>query len=533
MAAVRCGRILSCALYGIQGVLVDIEVTILPGLPAFDIVGLGDSAVRESRNRVHAAIKNNGFEFPSSRITACYAPAWLRKEGSAFDLPLALAILMASGQIPTPDQPFCAFGELSLTGEIRSVPGAICRAASCRENNLTRLLAPQGNHAEILAVCPENYLPVGHLKQAVQYLIDGLANQATRLPDEFQMPIDHDNLHVEWTFPAITRVEKVNRDISTVIGQEKAVRALQIAAAGRHNLLLLGSPGCGKSTLASILPDLLPQLTLEEALQVTRIYSASGLLRDGDGLIRRRPFRMPHHSVTRSAMVGGGSIPIPGEISLAHQGVLFLDEMTEFQPEILDLLRQPMEEQVVRLVRLRHNMVYPADFMLVGAANPCRCGEYLELSSKCRCSADSVRQHLNRLSGPLLDRIDLTVELTRLSAAEMQQSVSAPAASSVQSQFFAESIKKCWQIQNQRCLSYGYPAESNARIKSTQLGECLDIPDSVIRFAAQSADRLHLTVRGYQKILRVSRTIADLEGCRIVCEDHIAEAMQYRFRQIE
>ena len=500
--------------------MVEIEAAILPGLPSFEIVGLGDSAVRESRNRVHAAIKNSNFDFPASRITASYAPAWLRKEGSAFDLPLALAILIASGQIPAADPSLCIFGELSLTGEVRRVPGAICRVATCRENHLQRIMVPIGNAAEALSAGEEWLLPVTHLREAAD-LLKGVHTAALRASHSVPQTA---------SLQALSPGNHPQRDISSIIGQEKAIRALQIAAAGRHNLLLMGSPGCGKTSLASLLPDLLPPFEPEDALQVTRIFSAAGLLGDSDGLMTRRPFRTPHHSITRSAMIGGGSIPSPGEVSLAHHGVLFLDEMTEFQPDTLDLLRQPMEDQTVRLVRLRHSITYPADFILVGAANPCRCGEYFEPNDCCRCTDDNVRQHLNRLSGPLLDRIDLTVEMTRLPASDLPLCVKRQNGVRKRTGELSAEINRSWQIQKQRCLRQGIPVTANGRMHSQDLLKILDISPAVADYAASAAVGLNLSVRGYQRILRLARTIADLEAATEVTFAHLAEAMQFRIR---
>ena len=499
--------------------MVDIEAAILPGLPSFEIVGLGDSTVRESRNRVHAAIKNCGFDFPASRITASYAPAWQRKEGSAFDLPLALAILIASGQLPMPAESFCVFGELSLNGEVRSVPGAICRVATCLEHSVSRILVPLKNYAESESVGSDKIWPVTTLREAADVIKGKSIKSDKRL-----------QIHLSSTYSAPDSSGAQSRDISSIIGQDKAVRALQIAAAGRHNIMMLGSPGCGKTTLASLLPKLLPPLELSESLQVTRIFSASGLLGDDEGLLQTRPFRAPHHSISRTAMIGGGAVPVPGEISLAHHGVLFLDEMTEFMPDTLDLLRQPLEDRQIRLIRLHHNMIYPADFMLVGAANPCRCGEYFEPNDRCRCSEESVRQHLSRLSGPLLDRIDLAVEMTRLNGDDLPRCVSRQESDGALTKQLANSISVCWQIQKERCAGQGQSFATNSRVDGSDLVRILDIPSSVAAFAARSAEELFLSVRGYQRILRVARTVADLEGHGTVNSGHVAEALQFRLR---
>lgn len=507
----RCGQILSCALHGIDGVIVNIEVAVLPGLPSFDIVGLGDPAVRESRNRVHAALKNNGYFFPPGRITASYAPAWLHKAGSAFDLPLALALLMASGQVRQPADRICAFGELSLTGEVREVPGVICRMAACEKYKDMAVMVPQVNSSEAAAVTSGKLVAVGHLNQAVDLLRQG-------------------KLQANLPAGKVRKADAAEKtDITILGGQEKALRALQIAAAGRHNLLLLGSPGCGKSTLARLLVRMLPPLERSEALLVTRIHSAAGQLASGAGLLENRPLRMPHHGTGRAALMGGGAVPRPGEVSLAHLGVLFLDEMTEFRADVLDALRQPLEEHMVSISRLRHHYRYPADFILVGAANPCRCGEYYETDATCRCSEEQVKRHLGRISGPLLDRLDMVVEMTRIESQVLPDSI-CPGKSTLNVNTLRQQTKQCWDRQAGRCRIHGREIAGNGRVSDANLAGLLEIPASVARQAAGMAGRLKLSVRGYQKILRLARTIADINGDDAVTEMAVAEACQYRPR---
>ncbi len=525
METKRFSQIKSCALYGIQGILVDIEVSVLPGLPSFEIVGLGDSAVRESRNRVHAAIKNNGYVFPAGRVIASYAPAWLRKEGTAYDLPLALALLAASGQIAQPDRMICVFGELSLNGAIRGVPGVVCRALTCKDHHMNVILVPAVNYTEAESVMRQAVFPLRHLQDAVRFLehdYDQTSIPSQPAIQEYDSGGNNRGGNEADSFP--------RTDIRQIIGQEKAIRALQIAAAGWHNLLLLGSPGCGKTSLASTMPGLLPALNTDESMQVTRIYSASGLLKDGQGMISRRPFRAPHHTATRAALIGGGSVPMPGEVTLAHLGILFLDEMTEFQPEMLDLLRQPMESRTVHLVRLKHSMVYPADFLLIGAANPCRCGEYLENNTACRCTREKVQEHLNRISGPLLDRIDLTVEMTRLPAGQLEASLHGGRTDSLDSAGTACRISRCWEIQFERCRQQGRLPDLNGRLNSDNLSDDFLVSSSAAAFAARSAGRFNFSVRSCKKIIRIARTIADLADSPDVREEHVAEALQFRFR---
>lgn len=522
MAEKNCGRMISCALFGLDGVRVDVEVAILPGLPHFHIVGLGDVAVREARNRVHAALHNSGYGLPSRRVTASYAPAWLPKSGSAFDLPLALAILIASTQIRQPCRPVCALGELGLDGTIRPVPGVMCRLSALADlRPAPDVLIPEACWQEAALLPGLRLYPVQTLREAVR-LIEQPApvQQTVRRPDADHTMNGHseERSDDDHTPPAIEMIQ----------GQPQGIRAAQLAAAGRHHLLLLGAPGCGKTTIARAIAGLLPPLTESEALDVTRIHSVTGQL-SRSVLRRQRPFRMPHHTVTRATLIGGGTIPVPGEISLAHHGVLFLDEMTEFRAETLDALRQPMEEHEIHLYRLRQRFIYPADFLLIGAANPCRCGEYLEPDGTCRCTADQQKHHLSRISGPLLDRIDLVVEMIRPTGNLISAGMTGQPEQGLDGQTLREQISRCREFQLDRCRRRKEPERLNGRQTGMKLAERLEIDAPLIREGAAMATTLRLSVRGYHRLLCLARTIADYELSDRVRSEHLAEAMQYRF----
>lgn len=511
----RYGLVRTSAQHGIQGIMVDIEVAISPGLPGFDIVGLADPAIRESRNRVQAAIRSSGCSFPNSRITASLAPAWLRKQGSAFDFPLALAVLIASGQVPAAAEPLMAFGELTLDGRVRGVPGAISRYAAMREAGCQRCLIPQGNRREVEAIANEQVLFVGSLQEAVARLNGHAVPLSAACPNQ-QSGTEEPS------------AAAIIPDIGSIVGQDQAVRALEIAAGGHHNLLLLGSPGSGKTALVNTVMGILPPMSLTDSLELTRIYSAAGLLGENDGLITARPFRAPHHTITRAAMIGGGAMPRPGEISLAHHGILFLDEMTEFDPALLDTLRQPLEDKVIRVSRSLSTVIWPASFLLIGAANPCRCGNYLDDKKRCTCDDVQVKQHLARLSGPLLDRIDLFATVTRLDAESLQRTVLKTGNAERTSARLAMRVDACRERQNQRCRELGIDPALNGLLLGEALADAFRISTQVLKKASTAAESLQLTVRSYQKSLRVARTIADLEGSKDLNLQHLGEALQYR-----
>ncbi|MDD2533601.1 MAG: YifB family Mg chelatase-like AAA ATPase [Eubacteriales bacterium] len=546
----RYGKVYSAAIHGIDGILVVIEIALLPGLPGFEIVGLGDSAIRESRNRIQAAIRNSGFDFPVSRVTASLAPAWLRKEGSGFDLPIAVAILIASGQLRLPtiyQQHMPAIvGELSLDGQVRATPGVFNRVATCADEHLLRMFVPADNLIEAQAVEASDLklFPVLSLHHCVELL-----RQADPLvPIEFP-EVATTRLVAYHAARAPLQQPSPVPDISHIVGQPKAVRALTIAASGWHHLLLLGSPGSGKTSLATTIPGLLPPLEYQESRLVTRIHSAAGQMPAAAGLIRTRPFCAPHFTVTRAALVGGGSPPVPGLCSLAHSGVLFLDELTQMDSRTLDVLRQPLEARQVQLARLKSNITFPADFLLVAAANPCQCGEYFEPGHRCHCSTEAVERHISKISGPLLDRIDLAVEVLRPKANMLRKTVEKSAKLAVKqtksdacsnqeqaiedSASIREKISMSWALQQERCAYHQIEPIWNGRLIHDDLAAVFEIPTEVLDIAQAIAESLRLSVRSYQKILRVARSIADLEQSTSVLPDHLYEAVQYRMRLLD
>ncbi|HTI36514.1 MAG TPA: YifB family Mg chelatase-like AAA ATPase [Vicinamibacterales bacterium] len=493
----------SAAVYGIDAAPVTIEVDVSFGLPGFTVVGLPDASVRESRDRIKSAIRNSGFTFPPHRVIVNLAPADLRKAGSSFDLPIALGVLAAAGAVLRRDvDDVLVLGELSLDGAIQSARGVLPVAAAARARSFKGLLLPQANSREAAIVEGIDFYPVRTLREAVAAI-----NQPApvRLPPE----------------PDSDSTELVHGDFADVRGQLLARRAIEIAAAGGHNVLLSGAPGSGKTMMARRTAGILPPLTFDEALEVTAIHSVAGLLPVGRGLLRVRPFRAPHHTISDIALVGGGSMPRPGEISLAHHGVLFLDEMPEFSRHVLEVLRQPLEDGMVRIARAQRTCEFPARFVLIGAMNPCPCGYFGDERRVCRCTPQQIARYESRLSGPLRDRIDLAVGVSALPPTELAGDGSGEPTAAIRAR-----VESARAIQSERSRATGVGV--NARLSPRILRRVCGLDDAARRLLAAAAERFNLSARAYDRVLRVSRTIGDLAGADAVGADHVAEALQYR-----